>query len=405
MKNLALPEVISDFMSYYGCIVSSAEHDTLEYLAPKNLIEALGIPELGKIAFTRHSSPEQAPAMKAAGQAVYASYDSDLTRLMREFISQKGVVCAAAYPAGPINMDKCLNQISRTVYFSNATFRVREQQTRDVIYDLVFFKYTAVSDDQQEGLVAVLRNTLNGCMSIVSKDVLPELFDQMSENGRVSSHGEDIEKSIRLARCAANIAVRKKTEDFVKSSEKRLNRDIQRISGYYAQLTEETQKMLNRVQTQAGAKEEQIKRLRGKHDAIDHEMKWKIQDMKSKYTLEVTVDPVVIVRVTAMCPVFWIDIRRRMETRPLALAFNPLLKQLDSIFCEACFNPHGERLVCDTRLHIICPECLAACPVCAKKYCKACFPKCPRCPASSISVNMSNATTGVLGKERASTFL
>ncbi len=375
MSNPALPEIISDFMSYYGCIVSSAEHDTLEYLAPKNLTEVLDIPEFGKIAFTRHSLPEQ---------AIYASYDSDLTRLMREFISQKGVVCQAAYPAGQINVDKCLNQLSRTVSFSNATFRVRDQQTRDVIYDLVFFKYTAVSDDQQEGLIAILHNTLNGCMSIVSKDALPELFDQMSENRQISLRGEDIEKSIRMARCAADITVRKKTEDFVKSLEKRLNRDIQRISGYYAQLTQETQKMLMKAQAQTDAKKDQIQRLRGKQDAIAHEMKWKIQDMKSKYTLDVTIDPVVLIRVTAMCPVFWIDIRRRMETRLLALAYNPLLKHLDSIFCEACFNPHGERFVCDTRLHIICPECLTVCPVCARKYCKACFSKCPKCPASPL---------------------
>ena len=42
MKQPTLPEVISEFMTCYGGIVSGEQSDAVEYLAPPCLADALG---------------------------------------------------------------------------------------------------------------------------------------------------------------------------------------------------------------------------------------------------------------------------------------------------------------------------------------------------------------------------
>ncbi len=181
--------------------------------------------------------------------------------------------------------------------------------------------------------------------------------------------------------------LQRKTKDFVKSLEQRLNRDLRRINDYYAQLTREAEKMLAKLKAQGDIKKEQLERWQKKSAAIEQEKIWKTQDMISKYALTLSAQPFLLIRVIVPSVIFWMNIQRRLEKRVIALTYNPWLKQLDALACESCFNPRTDMAVCDTRLHMICAECFPVCAVCAKKYCKACFPKeCPKCQKISMSV-------------------
>lgn len=370
--NLVLPEVLTNFIISCGGIVYPGEDAALEYLAPLDLTRRLGIPESGRLVFTRPLGRES---------DIYASYDSDLTRTIHDFLSQHGAVASAASAETMVNIEKCQNQILRTVSFSNAVFRLGASEKHNVLYHLIFLKYTAVSDDRQEGIICVLLNTMNSTISFVHEDILPSILSQLRESTEeYSLSWPETEKNLRLAHRAAMAILQRKTKDFVKSLEKRLNRDLQRINDYYAQLTREAEKMPAKLKAQDDIKKEQMERWQKKSAAIEKEKIWKTQDMMSKYTLTLSAQPFLLIRVTVPSVIFWMNIQRRMESRALALTYNPWLKQLDALACEECFNPQTDMAVCDTHLHIVCAECFPVCAVCARKYCKACFPKgCPKC--------------------------
>jgi hypothetical protein len=115
-------------------------------------------------------------------------------------------------------------------------------------------------------------------------------------------------------------------------------------------------------------------------DAVEGEKRWKIQDLVSKYALNVRIEPVCIIDIETESLLFWLEIKRRLSSRAFPLTYNPLLKKVDSLPCEGCFYPRGTYYICDEKLHILCATCFRKCPDCGRQYCSVCHPKgCPRC--------------------------
>ena len=174
---------------------------------------------------------------------------------------------------------------------------------------------------------------------------------------------------------------------FVKSLEKRLNRDTTRVFNYYETLKAETQRIFGKKRVSGkdsddgtGIPDEEGKILSQKLDAIEGEKRWKIQDLVSKYALDVRIEPVCVIDVETETPVFWIEIRRRLSSRLFPLTYNPFLRKMDPLPCEACFYPRGGAYICDEKLHILCAACFSKCPECGRPYCSACSKSgCPRC--------------------------
>ena len=158
-----------------------------------------------------------------------------------------------------------------------------------------------------------------------------------------------------------------------------MNRDIRRGRDYYQTMMHEQRQLLEKK----AAVPEEKERAAGKIDAIERELKGKIQDLIGKFSIDLGIEPISLIRIEAMSPIFWLSVKRRKETRPFPLTFNPILKSFDPLPCEACFYPRKGYYVCDDRLHIVCRECFTPCPRCDKIYCGACHPKgCPRCKPS-----------------------
>src|SRR4030067_1665913 len=79
-------------------------------------------------------------------------------------------------------------------------------------------------------------------------------------------------------------------------------------------------------------------------------------------------------------PVFSIEIKRRLSSRLFPLTYNPFLKGVDPLPCEACFYPRGGYWLCDEKLHLLCANCFQKCPHCYKEFCPLCHKNsCPRC--------------------------
>ena len=395
--------MIGDILTYYGTILEPTTDDGIVFLAPQNLKSALGIPEYGKLKFSYDSS-------QMTEEIIPAFYGSDLFKAIEEFLVDKGQITIADYPAFIPNIEKLVPIVSRALGFSNATFRMEPQETTaPITYLLVFFKYLALSDEKQEGLIPILINTINSSTLLLDEGLFPitGIIENLTAHPREPVLAR--EKAIQMiakAHSAASAAVQERLRDFSKSLERRLNRDIKRVYEYYGTLKDELLKLIekkilsgeytienipkdkleenlpdigNHI-TQKKVKGDGMDKLLSKLEAIAGEQQAKIQDLLAKYTLTIDIEPVVTIGIETQSVIFGLDIRRRALSRRFPLTYNPLLKRMDPLPCESCFSPRGTYFVCDDRLHVICSNCFTDCPRCAKKYCKACYPKgCPKC--------------------------
>jgi len=357
-------------------------------LIPSSLSSTLCVPEHGVFSFSDRPSSEG---------AITASYESEIFKAIEKVFSGKGKMAEAAHPSHLPNIDKLSTWVSEKVVLSNATFRLQKVEQQTVSYVLTFFKYVALSDEKREGIFSLLINKRN-LATLILGDRAGDVLVDLKESDRVTATvGGDTLKAIKAGFSAASLVVREELGPFIKSLEKRLNRDIRRVFEYYEALKAETRRTFEKKgpsQNDAPehrnegmpSQEEARERLSGKLDAIEGEKRWKVQDLVSKYALHVRIEPVCAIDIEAQAPVFWIDIRRRLSSRAFPLIYNPFLRKMDPLPCEACFYPRGGYYLCDEKLHILCASCFKKCPECGRHYCSACSKAgCPRCGKRVVS--------------------
>jgi hypothetical protein len=395
--NSDITTVISDIFTHYGALVEKTDDECLQYICPRTLSKALEIPEEGSLVFKYDH---------ACDDAVLASYDSDLFRHLENLFADRGRLAGALFkPPHSFYVEKIEKDIYDKIAFSNATFRMDSTDTATMVYVLVFFKYTALSDEKQEGLIALLINKTN--LSVIPVyDEAYFLFTELDElpHSPMSLDEETI-RAISASFSVASLLVKENIADYIKSLNRRLNRDIKRVHEYYETLKKETRYVIKNKalsldkyahmiieEPQAagdvieqGIKERTIKgegieKLYDKLDAIDTEEKWKEQDLRDKCTLKIQVEPITTLYIETYAPIFWVTLKRRLNSRLFPVTYNPILKRLDPLPCESCFYPQSPYFICDDTLHIVCSRCFITCQECGKTYCKACHKeKCPKC--------------------------
>ena len=124
-------------------------------------------------------------------------------------------------------------------------------------------------------------------------------------------------------------------KDFVRSLERRLNRDTRRVYEYYETLKKETELAIwekARTHTEDKTiKDDALERLRTKLDAIESERNWKMQDLISRYALSIQIEPVSAIWIETPVSLFLINIKRRLASRQFPVTYNPLIRHLDPL--------------------------------------------------------------------------
>lgn len=366
MRSLAA--FTADLLSESGALVEPSDHG-LEALLPAEAAKALEVPEHVKLSFSREE------------EGIPIFFDSEIFKKMARLLSNRGRFSTVGLSGSPVRPEKLEDRLDEKVALRNAVFHVERKEQKRISYLLAYFKYSARSDDRQEGIVGSIINEFN--LSI--RRPPPEAFEFIATNAEESfgeAEQEDADKVLKaLARAQPEI-VKEALKDFLLSLERRLNRDIRRVHDYYRTLMQEHRQILEK---KASTTEEEEK-IRSRIDAIERELRGKTQDLIGKYSLNLQIEPISFIRVEAVTQIFWLLIKRRKEVRSFPLTYNPILRSLDGLPCEACFHPRGGYWVCDDRLHIVCKQCYGPCRECAKTYCGACHPKgCPRCAPPTLN--------------------
>jgi hypothetical protein len=374
-QNRPLPDVLADILTLKGALLERTENGSLEYIIPHSLSKILGIPEHGKLGFAYHPFDES---------VISATYESEFFRSVDRLFSGRGKMAKAVYSSQLPHIEKISKWVSEKIAFSNATFRLQKVDHQKIAYALIFFKYIALSDEKKEGIFSLLINEKNLSTFPLNAN-LTAFWEDMKEPEDILTRNEEISKALRTSFSAASLIVKEEFEPFIKSLERRLNRDVKRVFEYYETLKGEIQrafekKVFQRKDTPEEQNGEIKKILSEKLDAVEGEKRWKIQDLVSKYALNIRIEPVCIIDIETESLVLWLEIRRRLSSRIFPLTYNPMLKKVDSLPCESCFYPRGTYYVCDESLHILCTTCFRKCPDCGRQYCSVCYPKgCPRC--------------------------
>ena len=370
--NRPLPEVLTDILTYNGAVVEAVEKDageSLEVIIPSEISAKLNIPEYSILRFSYNDT---------SGNTVYASYDSDFFNSINNLFAGTGRIAYSFIEPYVPNTDKIAKTLKDKITFLNATFRSDKTDSSNISYMLVFFKYVAISDEKHEGIFPVLINELNS--STVHS--IPDVAGIVERLGEGGLRGFSIKDKawlniLQSTHTSALQAIEVNMRDFIKSLERRLNRDIKRVYEYYETLKSETNNLIEKKAATGG---DGVEKLLKKIEVIESEREWKIQDLIAKYALTIKAEPVAAIRIATKTPVFWIDIKRRLASRRFPVTYNPITKHLDALPCESCFYPGNGYYICDDKQHIICGNCFKECPSCGKQYCKACFKNgCPRC--------------------------
>jgi len=370
-----LPDVLVDILTLEGALLERTEDGCLEFVVPPSLSKTLGVPEHGKLSFAYHPFDES---------VISASYESEFFRSIDRLFSGKGKIARAVYLSQLPNIEKVSRWVSEKIVLSNASFRLQKVENQRVAYALIFFKYVALSDEKREGVFSLLVNEQNLSTFPLNTDLMA-FWEGLKESEEILTKSQGISKALQASFSAASLIVKEEFEPFIKSLERRLNRDIIRVFEYYETLKSEMHKAFEKKffsgrESSEAQSEEGRRALSGKLDAVEGEKRWKIQDIVSKYALNIRIEPVCIIDIETESLILLLDIKRRLSSRTFPLSYNPLLKKVDSLPCESCFHPRGMYYLCDEKLHILCATCFRKCPNCGREYCSVCHPRgCPRC--------------------------
>jgi len=373
-----LKTFVEQLLTRYGALVDQVTDDALEVLFPPGLAGQLGVGELERFYFPEVSQEKALPtSMLAAAHpsARVVSYQSELLDTLGGLLVGDGPVAVAAL-AEPLPVKRLdpSRDIERALALQNAVIRGQQQEPAILPYLIVHFKYTALSDERHEGMLSVAIDEHTQHVVEGLSDLLPQLtlLPELPEDTR----GGDVEQAYMRARKAAQTLIHDGLADFIKSMNRRLNRDLQRVTEYYRMLQQEIEAAIRRKNLTGEAQEREQSRIR----ATEIELERKIRDLQTKYDLTVRVEAVGVLRLFLPVMLLSLTVLRRKWAVPLALAWNPLLRALERVTCVGCFRPSRKIFICDEQRHTVCPECFQPCPACQHPCCRACAPAgCPHC--------------------------
>ncbi|KWT74916.1 hypothetical protein [Candidatus Magnetominusculus xianensis] len=377
----ALGDIVKDILVHKGAVIEDYGQ-CIDVLANPQIAETLAIPELTHLCLHPGTDTEDTK---------HLTYDSELFERFSGLFEGKGKLSQVTITPQQVSNEKVIAMLPGKITLNNAVFKHKDTGIKIISYLLLFFKYTALSDEKKEGIVQLLINESNLSTSVIEGganaviDVLGELTERNSK--------DQLEGTKHIVLQAAHKSlesiIRTELTDMIRSLNRRLNRNIERVTDYYDAMITEA-----RLREQRKGSDDTATKTEDKINAIKTELKWKTQDLISKFALTVKTELLSAVRITSATPVFLISINRRKGVREFPISYNPILKRLDTLPCEYCFSPDKSYYICDDALHIVCKKCYSECSKCGKSFCSVCYPLgCPKCVRKLNSAEGAEALT------------
>ncbi len=358
-----LIDTVAEVLQLSGAAVEK-NGEYLEALVPEDVAKIIHTPELAKLYF----NPEQA---QKDGELV--TFQSDFVD--RLFVLMQGTGNYAHVALQDLYLKQGTKAAAEQRFAAlNGLGRALDASERHLSYAQLNFKYAAVSDEKKEGVVSV----------IINEHTLAEVSDMAAQLAWVKS--AETTKYVELppqpfhaiyaAACrSAESAIRRELAEFHRSLNRRLQRDIDRLTEYYESLIAEIRRKIARRGLEGKEREDDEARIR----ATELERERKIADQREKYAMKVSVEPVNLMRLFVPVMVVNFEVRFRKAAREIPLVWNPLTKDFETLACQGCATGLYHFYICEDELHAVCADCFK-CGSCGRNVCHAChLSKCPKC--------------------------
>jgi hypothetical protein len=371
---------VADLLTQQGALVELIEPEGLEVLAPPPVQHALGVRELSRLGF--------GAALPAGAERV--GIESDWLDRFGRLLGDRGR-CARRVlrpddraPSDPQRM------LEHALVLDNATFRLLDVTPAWTRYVILYFRFSAVSDEKRDGMVRLGVNLATGALPDA---VLERIAPWLVADGADAALPDDAElppvwersRLLDLVNRALSPRLDTALAPFVKGLHRRLGRDQERLYSYHNDLHREAALRLAALGKDDAARQREEKRS----EAIRREYQAKLNDLTRQYAMRVAVEWVQTLELVMPVQRFAVQIRRRKAERLLHLDWSPLARRLESAPCEFSYSTDRPRLVCDDALHLVTADGIAPCVGCGKAFCRACHrERCPRCQRPVVAASV-----------------
>ncbi len=391
-----LQQFVAELLEQEGAVVEPIEPEGLEVLAPAPLQQALRLPELARLGF----------GAELPADAQRVSLESDWMERLAGLLAERGRrlewIVAMDNPA-PGSPERILQH---GLDLLNATYRLQGVEPAWTRYLILRFRYAAVSDEKRDGILELGFNLANGA---TLDELLAGLVAGAMELEPLAAPptGVDLPSTWQpqrlqpiLERALAQ-RVGRQLEPFLKGMRRRQERDLKRLHDYHNDLRREALERLAVLPSGELNEKQQLERQRQqlRLAAIAREYEAKVNDLRQKYAVKVTLEWVQTLELIMPVQRFAVLIKRRKRERLLMLDWNPLARRLEQAPCEYSYTWERPREVCDEALHLLSPAAHGPCPQCGRAYCRVCHPeKCPKCGKTtdpgSVLIPLGSQQTG-----------
>jgi hypothetical protein len=358
-----LIDTVAEILELSGAAVEKSG-ERLEALLPSEASKILQTPEQAVLYFN----------------AEHAQSDGELVTFQSDFVDRLFALMQSNGNYAQLSLkDLYLKQgakgaAEQRFMVLNGLGRSLDANARHLSYAQFNFKYTAVSDEKKEGLVTAVVNE----HTLADASLIPVQLNWVEsvEQFHLTDFPQEPFEKVYVAACRlAEPLIHRQLAEFHKSLNRRLQRDIHRLTEYYGSLIAEIRRKIARRGLEGKEREDEESRIR----ATEQELQRKIADQRDKYALKIHVEPVNLLRLFMPAMVVNFEARFRKTTRELPLVWNPLIKDFEAVPCQSCSIGLYSFNVCEDKLHTICADCFK-CAGCRRAVCHVCHPKkCPKC--------------------------
>ena len=215
--------------------------------------------------------------------------------------------------------------VNREFSWLNAKVRWHDTRAVRVEYHTWWFHALLVSEDRWETRFPITINAESG-----TEVELPELLDLWDFEPHPAATGQP-PPTYQQAMQRAQLRLRELAADFFDRMDGRLERDRQRLRGYYNALLREAHHKKTRGQTQPDPEQQEARQR-----AVKLELRRKTAELDERYAMELTLEPIVLTRMELPALAVDLSVQRKRAQRIHTVYWNPLLKQLEPIRCSRC---------------------------------------------------------------------
>lgn len=357
-----------------GCVTEVCSDDQLEAMLTPSVAAALGVSE--SVRLRLRGSPTRGD--------VHVGYGSGLLPRVAELARAGRRLFQVELDFPPPKKERVEREAEALLVFANGVGRIEAITDAVLDYLVCDFRWQALSEDRQEGLLAVGIRVSGGSSPGLAMR-LPGLLAERQEVRRACSATlptELVTTTFEVAQRTAAARLSREAQAFVARMERRMLRDGRRVSDYYASLRSEAAEARARARSRPGATADKL-------TAIDAEERRRLQDLERRYAVQLRLEPLAVLHVRLQGLLLRARIQRRRASLSTSIGWNAIARALDRWVCDGCGAEVDVPALCEA-LHRLCSRCPADCPRCKRSACRACGPAADcRCAKSAASLDRS----------------